>query len=81
MVRDTGFEPVTPSVSGRCSTTELTALKSSFRLETDRQSKMFLTARQLLYDGYQGIFWRASLNNTARLSSEYPQRTSPPVPA
>ena len=26
MVRDTGFEPVTPSVSGRCSTTELTAL-------------------------------------------------------
>ncbi len=25
MVRDTGFEPVTPSVSGRCSTTELTA--------------------------------------------------------
>jgi len=50
-------------------------------LETDRQSKMFLTARQLFYDGYQGIFWRASLNNTARLSSEYPQRTSPPVPA
>ena len=28
MVRDTGFEPVTPSVSGRCSTTELTALES-----------------------------------------------------
>ncbi len=27
MVRDTGFEPVTPSVSGRCSTTELTALE------------------------------------------------------
>jgi len=25
MVRDTGFEPVTPSVSGRCSTAELTA--------------------------------------------------------
>ena len=25
MVRDTGFEPVTPSVSGKCSTTELTA--------------------------------------------------------
>ena len=25
VVRDTGFEPVTPSVSGRCSTTELTA--------------------------------------------------------
>ena len=30
MVRDTGFEPVTPSVSGRCSTTELTA--HEFRL-------------------------------------------------
>lgn len=29
MVRDTGFEPVTPSVSGRCSTTELTALDLS----------------------------------------------------
>ena len=28
MVRDTGFEPVTPSVSRRCSTTELTALIS-----------------------------------------------------
>ena len=28
MVRDTGFEPVTPSVSGRCSTTELTALEA-----------------------------------------------------
>lgn len=28
-VRDTGFEPVTPSVSGRCSTTELTALSST----------------------------------------------------
>ena len=28
MVRDTGFEPVTPSVSGRCSTTELTAPRS-----------------------------------------------------
>ena len=26
-MRDTGFEPVTPSVSGRCSTTELTAQK------------------------------------------------------
>lgn len=25
VVRDTGFEPVTPSVSGRCSTAELTA--------------------------------------------------------
>ena len=25
MVRDTGFEPVTPSVSRKCSTTELTA--------------------------------------------------------
>ena len=30
MVRDTGFEPVTPSVSGRCSTTELTALYRLF---------------------------------------------------
>ena len=30
MVRDTGFEPVTPSVSGRCSTTELTALSYEF---------------------------------------------------
>ncbi len=29
IVRDTGFEPVTPSVSGRCSTTELTALFST----------------------------------------------------
>src|SRR5690606_24436836 len=27
MVRDTGVAPVTPSVSGRCSTTELTALE------------------------------------------------------
>lgn len=25
MVRDSGFEPLTPSVSGKCSTTELTA--------------------------------------------------------
>ena len=31
MVRDTGFEPVTPSVSGRCSTTELTARFRFFR--------------------------------------------------
>lgn len=28
MVRDRGFEPLTPSVSRRCSTTELTALQA-----------------------------------------------------
>ncbi len=35
MVRDTGLEPVTPSVSGRCSTTELTARESGEAQETD----------------------------------------------
>src|SRR5208337_965926 len=29
MVRDRGFEPLTPSVSRKCSTTELTALRES----------------------------------------------------
>src|SRR5260370_26632931 len=36
MVRDTGFEPVTPSVSRKCSTTELTALPVA-----ERQLKTF----------------------------------------
>ena len=32
-VRDTGIEPVTPSVSGKCSTAELIARSSKIRVE------------------------------------------------
>ena len=39
MVRDTGFEPVTPSVSRKCSTTELTAQ----RLLPDLRKHAFFT--------------------------------------
>jgi hypothetical protein len=34
MVRDTGFEPVTPSVSRKCSTTELTAHKRAVTVQS-----------------------------------------------
>ena len=40
MVRDRGFEPLTPSVSRKCSTTELTAHERPNKLaETNRRCK------------------------------------------
>ena len=44
MVRDTGFEPVTPSVSRKCSTTELTALPES--KDNERESLIFTVFRE-----------------------------------
>ena len=58
MVRDTGFEPVTPSVSGRCSTTELTALCRAFCSGAAK-----LVSNPL---GRQPLFTRKCVNLTIR---------------
>jgi hypothetical protein len=52
MVRDTGFEPVTPSVSGKCSTTELTA-HSSLK---DREKPRFRSLSAFLADAQNPLF-------------------------
>ena len=45
MVRDTGFEPVTPSVSRKCSTTELTAHDDTCAIGQARIKRRYVKGR------------------------------------
>jgi hypothetical protein len=47
MVRDRGFEPLTPSVSRKCSTTELTAQPVYTQALTITESDVVLSAKVL----------------------------------
>lgn len=48
MVRDRGFEPLTPSVSRRCSTTELTARQADEKDAVARPSEQALFRMNLM---------------------------------
>lgn len=73
MVRDTGFEPVTPSVSGRCSTTELTAHSEAHLRAAKLVSKSHFTQplfqskrKNFIHDslGFQLEFFRGASQAT-----------------
>ncbi len=61
MVRDTGFEPVTPAVSRQCSTTELTA-------RVRRRKIHFGTRQAIEFPPKKRIFQKAGKGN------EFPER-------
>jgi hypothetical protein len=73
MVRDTGFEPVTPSVSGRCSTTELTARSEALLRAAKLVSKSHFT--QPLFQSKRKNFTHGSLGFRLEFSGRSPQAT------
>ena len=88
MVRDTGFEPVTPSVSGRCSTTELTARFSkrgrevraegmseqAQRFKTPPAPSLAFNARSIAPSGGQATSGSAGNARGPRTASPQPSR-------
>ena len=73
MVRDTGFEPVTPSVSRKCSTTELTAQPTELKARLKGlyvRGKRFWTATVMKgISNHYGWAFGSSLAFKRRLAS------------